>query len=306
MNKITTDQRPKDRLDLLRAQRTFYGRAKRLQTGFLFMALALPWISFFWGPDASRIRPSLAFIGVVLLLVEIGVATRLQRNWVKTAARIQEQFDTEVLRLPWHSLVTGAKVDPEVIRSVTRKPMTDKEREDLDNWYEVCVGSIPLELGRLVCQRTNINYDMRVRNTYSAGLLWIAVLLVVTLFGYGLYDGLNIPALLLNVLVPFTPLAAFVLREHRKQADTVESLTSLKGEVEKLWAKALANPSSPELTQDSRNLQDAIYRNRTTNPLVYDWVYQVVRKDNEDASRHAAETLVAEAKKSLIKSAGGQ
>lgn len=299
MNEITNDQKRDDRLDLLRAQRTYYRRAKRLQTAFLVLALVLPWVGAIWGADNPEIRPQLALASIVLLLLEIGLATHVQRDWVKTAARIQEQFDTEVFQLPWNPFVVGSRVDPEVIRSVTRKPITAAQRKGLEGWYEHCVGSVPLPLGRLVCQRTNITYDMRVRRTYSAGLLFTAVLLVVLLLYRGLHEGLTVPDLLLTVLVPFTPLAAFVLREHRKQADTVESLTTMKSEVDKLWAKALKAPHSAELAQDSRNLQDAIYRNRTSNPLVYDWVYWLMRKLNEDSARHAAETLVAEANRSL-------
>jgi hypothetical protein len=299
MNEITNDQKRDDRLDLLRAQRTYYRRAKWLQTAFLVLALILPWVGVFWGADHHEVRPLLALGSIALLLLEIGLATRFQRDWVKTAARIQEQFDTEVFQLPWNQFVVGSKVDPEVIRSVTQEPITAAERKDLEGWYEHCVGSLPLLLGRLICQRTNITYDMRVRTAYATGWLVLAGVLISFLMYRGVHEGLTFPDLLLNVIVPFIPLAAFVLREHRKQSDTVETLNTLKSEVEKLWAKALKTPSSAELAQDSRNLQDAIYRNRTSNPLVYDWVYWLRRKFNEDLARHGAESLVADAQRSL-------
>lgn len=301
VNEILVNQNREQHLELLRAQRTYYRRAKRLQTVFLICALVLPWAGSFWGPDDQQVRPMLALLSVVLLLLDVGVATRLQRDWVKTAARIQEQFDTEVLGLPWNQFVVGSRVDPESIRSVTRRPMTAEQRKDLMGWYERCIASVPLALGRLVCQRTNITYDMRVRKGYAEGCLAVAVVLFLICLIHGIHEGLTLSAHLLKVVIPFVPLAAFVLREHRKQADAVETLTTLKAEVEKLWAKALKEPASPELQQDSRNLQDAIYRNRTSNPLVYDWVYWLSRKLNEDAARHAAETLVAEAKRSLAK-----
>lgn len=299
INDIPSDQQRDNQLELLRAQRTFYRRAKLLQTVFLVLALVLPWVGAYGGADHPEIRSELALASIVLLLLEIGLGTRLQRDWVKTAARIQEQFDTEVFKLPWNQFVVGSRVDPEVIRSVTRTPTTVKQRKELEGWYEHCVGSVPLPLGRLICQRTNITYDMRVRKTFAWGLLITAILMVVFLLYHGLHKGLSISDLLLTVIVPFVPLAAFVLREHRKQSDAVESLTTQKSEVDKLWVKALKTPDSTELGQDSRNLQDAIYRNRTSNPLVYDWVYWLMRKLNEDSARHAAETLVAEVKRSL-------
>ena len=299
MNDIPNNQNQEQRLNFLRAQRTYYLRAKRLQTAFLVFALVLPWASYFWGSNDREVRPLLALISIVVLLLDIGVATRLQRDWIKTAARIQEQFDTEVLELPWNQFVVGSKVDPESIRSVTREPITSVQRKVLMDWYEPCVGSAPLSLGRLICQRTNITYDMRVRKAYSWSCLAFALLLFTFFMVRGVHESLTLSTLLVDVIVPFVPLAAFVLREHRKQSDTVETLTTLKSEVEKLWANALKMPESAELAQDSRNLQDAIYRNRTSNPLVYDWVYWLSRKLNEDSARHAAETLVADARRSL-------
>ncbi len=300
MNDIPGDQNRDDRLDLLRAQRTYYGRAKHLQTAFLILALVLPWVGVFWSVEYPEIRPKVALASIVLLLLEIGLATGLQRDWVKTAARIQEQFDTEIFQLPWNQLVVGSKVAPEIIRSVTRKPITAKKRKDLEDWYEHCVGSVPLPFGRLVCQRTNVAYDMEVRKTFAWGLLITAIGMVVFLiYHHGFQEGISFADLLLTVLVPYMPFAAFVLREYRRQYDTVESLTTLKSEVDKLWAKAVKIPDAAELRQDSRNLQDAIYRNRTSNPLVYDWVYWLMRKLNEDSARHAVETLVAEVKRSL-------
>lgn len=300
MNDIPSDQNRDDRLDLLRAQRTYYGRAKRLQTAFIILALVLPLVGAFWGVEYPEIRPKVALASIVLLLLEIGLATKLQRDWIKTAARIQEQFDTELFQLPWNQLVVGSKVAPEIIRSVTRNPITAEQRKDLEGWYEHCVGSVPLPLGRLVCQRTNIAYDMEIRKAFAWGLLIAAIGMGVFLIYYhGFQESISFADLVLTVLVPYMPFAAFVLREYRRQYDTVESLTTLKSEVDKLWAKAVKISDAAELGQDSRNLQDAIYRNRTSNPLVYDWVYWLMRKLNEDSARHAAETLVAEVKRSL-------
>jgi hypothetical protein len=298
MNEITNDQNRDDRLDLLRAQRAYYRRAKRLQTAFLFLALILPVAGVFWGATSPNVRPMLALSSIGLLLLEIGFVTRVQRYWVKAAARIQEQFDTEVFQLPWNQFVVGSKVDPEIIRLVTRKPITAAQRKDLEGWYENCIGSLPLPLGRLICQSTNITYDMRVRKVYAVGCFILAILLISVPIYYGVHKDLTLSALLLNI-VPVTPFAAFALREHRKQSDTVESLTTLKSEVDKLWAKALTTANSAELAQSSRNLQDAIYRNRASNPLVYDWVYWLNRKVNEDLARYRAKDLVAEAQRSL-------
>ena len=298
-HRIDIEQNRPERLELLRAQRLFYARAKLYQSSFAFMALLLPAAGVLFGASVPAIRPFLGFGSILVLLLDVGVISRKQREDCKRGAKVQEQFDTEVLQLDWNRLVAGSRVDAEEVRGITSSPMTDAEKTRLEDWYEPVFSKLPLSLGRLLCQRTNVAYDMRVRKTYSAILLAAVVLLVVALTGVGLHQDLKVNELILTMYLPTLPLAAFVLREHRKQGDTIETLTTIKAEVEKAWDKALGGASSAELTTISRTLQDAIYRHRTSNPLVFDWLYNRLRKRSEDVTRHAAQQFVAEAQQKL-------
>lgn len=107
---------------------------------------------------------------------------------------------------------------------------------------------------------------------------------------------LNLAELLLNVVVPFTPILNWTLREFRKQVDTANALATLKTEFEKIWERAIAGAAPGELNESSRQLQDAIYQHRASSPLVFDWVYDRFRTGNEDEARHAAQRLVQQAK----------
>lgn len=298
-HRIDVEQNKPDRLELLRAQRLFYARAKLYQNLFAFMALLLPAIGVLFGASVPAIRPFLGFGSILVLLLEVGVISRRQREDCKRGAKVQEQFDTEVLQLDWNRLVAGSRVDAEEVRGIATDPLPEAEKARLENWYEPVFSKLPLPLGRLLCQRTNVAYDMRVRKTYSGILLGAAVLLVVALTCIGLHQGLTVNELILTMYLPALPLVAFVLREHRKQGDTIESLTTLKAEVEKVWDKALGGASYAELTTAARALQDAIYRHRASNPLVFDWLYNWLRKRNEDLTRHAADKFVVEAQQKL-------
>lgn len=294
-HQINVEQNKPERLALLRAQRLFYARAKKYQTWFTLLALALPLMGVLFAASHPEIRPYLGFGSIVVLLLEVGVVARLQKEDCKRGARVQEQFDTEVLKLDWNQLVAGRRVDAEEVRAITATEMSDSERKRLQNWYEVDVSRLPVELGRLICQRTNLAYDMRIRRKYVAVLLGAASVMSVTLVSVGIYQGLNLKDLILTLCLPVLPLVAYVLREHRRQHDTIETLTMLKAEVEKLWDKALSGASSEELTSSSRALQDAIYRHRASNPLVFDWLYNKLRNREEDLTHHAVENLVREA-----------
>ncbi len=298
-HQINVEQNKPERLVLLRAQRLFYARAKKYQACFALLALTLPLMGVIFGASYPEIRPYLGFGSIVVLLLEVGVVARLQKEDCKRGARVQEQFDTEVLKLDWNQLVAGRRVDVEEVRAITSTEMADSERKRLQNWYEVDVSRLPIELGRLICQRTNLAYDMRIRRNYVAILLWAAGAMSGALVAVGIYQGLNINDLILTLCLPVLPMVAYVLREHRKQNDTIETLTTLKSEVEKLWDKALSGASSEELTSCSRALQDAIYRHRASNPLVFDWLYDKLRNREEDLTHHAVEKLVREAEQKL-------
>lgn len=298
-HRIDVEQNKPERLELLRAQRLFYSRAKLYQNLFAVMALLLPAVGVLFGASYPEIRPFLGFGSIVVLLLDVEVISRKQREDCKRGAKVQEQFDTEVLKLDWNRLVAGGKVDAEDVRAITSKPITDVDRQYLENWYEVAIAKLPLPVGRIICQRTNVTYDMRVRKTYAGVLLGAAVLLFVGLTLLGLYQGVKVNDLILTMYLPALPLATFLLREHRKHGDTIETLTTIKAEVEKVWEQAITGTSFEDLTRSSRALQDAIYRHRASNPLVFDWLYDWIRQRQEDLTRHAVEKLVAEAQKKL-------
>lgn len=293
-HRIDIEQNKPERLELLRAQRRFYSRAKNYQNFVAITALLLPLLGILFGAEFPAIRPYLAFGSIALLLLDVAILAPKQRACCKAGAKVQEQFDTEVLKLDWNKLVAGGRVDPEELRAIASNPMTNEEKKWLENWYEGAITNLPLSVGRLLCQRTNVVYDLRVRRTYSGALLGVAVLLLVGLIAVGLHQGIKVEELILSMVLPVLPLMNFVLREYRKQEDTIESLATLKGEVEKVWENALAGASDEELTLSSRALQDAIYRHRASNPLVFDWLYNRLRKKSEAQAKHAAEKLVAE------------
>lgn len=298
-HRIDVEQNKPDRLELLRAQWLFYGRAKWYLTVFTLLAVLLPTTGVLFGEQFPEIRPFLGLASVCVLLLEVGFFLPLQRKDCKRAAKIQEQFDTEVLKLDWNRLVAGSRVDAEDIHDIISKPKSEAERLRQQPWYEPVISKLPLPVGRLVCQRTNVAYDTRVRTVYAFTLLGVAGLLALALTAIGVYRKIGLDEFILVMALPALPLASYLLRECRKQFDTIETLDGIRAEVERAWQRALAGASALELTVAARALQDAIYRHRASNPLVFDWFYNRLRDKLEDRTRHGVEKLVAEAQKQL-------
>lgn len=299
-NSISTKQQSPELVALLRARFRTYRSAKRTQALFVAFAIGLPMASTFLVPTYPELKPYLVMASLLLMLLDTGLVERIQKERLKRGARLQEEFDVEVLGLNWNQSVSGAKVDHEDVRAASVKPLSKKRESQLTPWYEPCVGDVEQHLGRLICQRTNISYDARLRRTYATFLLGGAITLGIALALLGISRGFTVSELLVAVTLPCAPIFAWALREHFKQADTANALTALKAQFETQWERAMAGENAAELEKGSRELQDAIFRHRASSPLVFDWVYDRLRRTNEDEARHAAERLVNQARTRFI------
>ena len=297
MNSITTKQNENRSLSLLRARRHLYAAAKRYQGTVVLVTLLLPILGLVvaeWAPNAK------AYVAAAALLFgvcEVIFVDRWHKGVMKTAAKLQEDFDCDVLDMRRNEFLVGAVVDPEEVYELSAKPLSAEGEKNLRDWYPVAVGDVPMHVGRILCQRENLLYDGNVRRTYSRILRGGLILLVVGFAGYSLAAGLKVESLLLTVLAPATPIFNWTLREFFRQRDTVETLERLKSESQKLWTRAVEGMPAAEAAERSRELQDAIYNHRVASPLVFDFLYRF-RRDKLEAQMNAgAGHLVAEFKK---------
>lgn len=298
-NQIETHQARAEYKKYLRARARNYSAAKITQGIIVTLSVMLPVIGVLVGPYYPDVRPYVALAGLILLLLDTTLIDRVQKDRLKRGAKLQEQFDTEVFGLSWNTFLIGSRVEPEDVRALSAKPLSVAREKYFDNWYEPCVSQLPLHLARLVCQRTNISYDARLRRRYGINLLILTLIFGIMLLFVGLAMGLKFPDLVMTLLVPFMPILTWALKERLQQANTATSLINLGAEWHKMWTRALGGASEAEVTRDSRSLQDAIYQHREHSPLVFDWVYYRLRTANEDEAHHAAEDLVATAKNML-------
>lgn len=98
----------------------------------------------------------------------------------------------------------------------------------------------------------------------------------------------------LSTLAPMTPGLIWALREYNRQADTVALLEKLEGEIRKLWDRSRAGAPEHEISMRSRELQDAIYNHRVSSPLIFDWIYNFLRRQLEAQMNAGAEHWVRE------------
>ena len=64
-----------------------------------------------------------------------------------------------------------------------------------------------------------------------------------------------------------------------------------------LWTAAIEKQlSDEELSVRSRQLQNAIFSRRSTAPMIFDWIYKLLRRSEEERMNVAAAEFVRQAK----------
>jgi hypothetical protein len=297
MNEIPTIQNMPKQLARLRAQRALYSRAKSHLA--LQIVLSVPF-AVFWSVLGMFSPESKVYAGVwgfAIAALDLFVFTPWQKALKSKAAKIQEAFDCDVLCLDWRSIKAGSRPDPEDVRRWSASTKSDPDKKTRD-WYPIVVGQIRLPLARIVCQRANCWWDAQLRRRYARASQAVVVsVMVLTVFA-GIIGRFRVDQWILSGVIPLLPVVVLGLRQSSEQMEAANRLDNLRKHTDRLWSEALAGAPDDQVTVQSRELQDEILDHRSRDSLIFDWIYDRLRNEQEDQMNRAAEDLVAEAKDS--------
>ena len=86
-----------------------------------------------------------------------------------------------------------------------------------------------------------------------------------------------------------------------RQSEALTGLEKLKSHIEAVWEKALrGNSHWAEVSTNAREIQDCLFDGRSRHPLIYNWIYFIARRFQEDGMKAKAAEMVKEAKKSGV------
>jgi|SRR5665213_165398 len=295
MNNIPTIQNQEAQQRLLWARRHLYTTGKRFLAAQLILTLVVPILGSIVSVWFVGWKPYIALISLVIAVLDPTILDRWQKGMRSRAARLQEQFDCAVLQLPWDEFTAERREEYETIHqlSVGFDP-THLDTKLLD-WYPPIVGTVPLHLARVICQRTNLWYDGTLRRQYAGWALALTIVLTLLLLGIAIYTGLTVETFVIGVLAPASPIIIWGLREHFRQRDTADSLDGLRHAAEALWERARTGTcAEEECTRLSREFQNGIFERRSNSPLIFSWIYNVRRNTLEQSMNKGAEELIKE------------
>lgn len=297
-NHIPEQQNQERQLERLGAVSQLYLQAKRLLglNMLLSVPLAIVWAIVVATFPALNAYAALWGIGVTLL--GLLVLTPTQKETQKEAAKIQHLFDCDLFQMDWQEFNIGSLPSPETIAEANSKySKGHKSYSHLENWYPEAVGQLSLPLARLVCQRTNCWWDADLRRRYAAWSIAITAILALLLLLIGLIRGLTLENFFLVVLAPLLPALILGITQYRENMQAAAKLDRLREKADEIWSRALySGEPLAALHSDSVKLQDAIFDNRSTSPLIFNWFYQWLRDEKQAAMNKATEKLVQEAK----------
>ena len=291
-NAIPDRQNDEAALKLMRARQWTYIVASRLMILQIILTVVVPVAGAVIVLIYPGLRPHFAAAALLVLLLDTVVLDRQYKLLLKRGAKLGEKFDCLVLQLPWNSFVTGDEPEAEDIRSGSRAWSMRRDDAKLRDWYPIAAGEMPLALGRIVCQRTNLRYDSQLRRSFGTIIVVVVSVVTIALLIAGVVQNLNLTAWILT-LAPATPLLSWAGREYFRQQDTADLLEDLMKKARALWTRAIEGNCDDACLEESRELQNAIYLRRSISPLVIPYLYKIKRLTLEDEMNEAASDFLA-------------
>lgn len=293
MHNITIEQNEEHQLRRLGAQRQLYACNKTIVGYQFFFSGPFTVLIMFLAIHYPAIRVWVTLWGLGLWFVDILFLNKYQKELKEKAAIIQEKFDCDVLCLAWNPLKANNNIDHELIKEYSEKYNNAKiPMPSIRDWYPTSVESLPLYLGRVVCQRANCWWDSSQRRSY-AKLLAISLLVVVlSMFTVGLLANLTLQNFILIIGIPLMSAINLVTRQFNEHSEAADRLDKLKIYSDKLWMDGLAGLDENIMLTRSRALQDEIFDGRKRNPPIFDWIFRRLRNNYENQMNHCSEELI--------------
>lgn len=309
VDNISARQNFPEQLNCLAAQRTLYSKAKlfthvqiflsvpiMIVISLIVLALNNHIVSNKIGIKPIDISWVAAAFGVGIAIFDTLIVTPIIEQYKEKAAKIQELFDVAVFNLPWNNEAVGNKPDHEDINKYANKLKKDKkEFNKLVDWYSGKLSGIPHNIAVIICQRSNLWWDVELRSRFSKIAAIVAVLIIILLFFIGLLDDLTIKKFFLLVLSPALPIIIFSARQYLDNRKAIKRLNELKDLLNTSWDEIINKKISDDrIFSRARRMQDQIYINRSNNPLILDWYYELEKSRQHENMYYSIDQMIGE------------
>lgn len=282
-NNIVELENSQVRINQLKAARHLYTKAGHYSTSYMFFCAFIPVVisigRMFLSPDDHFALNAMMAYGVVALVAGFILESEVGKHR-KLAAKIQQLFDCEVFGLEWDSHLWGAKPSLENIND----NIGNLQNDGFYNWYDSLIEGLDRMEAILICQRTNLAYDSKLRRQFNYIVSTIATVVSLFILLVSFYRNEGMQTAIVFVGVPLVPVIKWFFSTKKRNLDDIESCESLKSFIDNSLEKLKKNHRA--INESALyQIQDRIYIHRNTAFKIPDCLYNIMRKDQEESVR---------------------
>jgi hypothetical protein len=294
-NALSERQNSEGSIRLLCANCRFYGNGKRVLALQMFLtvglAILLPLLIWIF----PEFKTAAALIAITVAWLDVTAIDRLQIYYRKQGALGQERFDCDLFGIEWNDLRCGKQLPPESVHTAADAFLRSNSSDRLKDWYAVDLDALPSDLAALASQRLSLGWDCEQRLIFGYVLWGMAVVALIGVAFWAVCCAQTIRDTLLVTYASVAPAIIWCAREGRRHLDASRSIEKARAFADKTWKDAVSDKLVGERLQFTvRQIQDAMFENRSKNPMIFDWIYLLLRPVREKAMRLTASDLVSE------------
>ena len=269
MNPILSTQNSPHLLNLLRSSTLAYKRAKyweiRITYFLIFLAVAYPAALFIFSNN-NTLKLILFSFSFTLTVALWFLNPKIKGNTYKGAI-LKEEFDVLLFNLPRKSTIT--KPTKHEIETLSK----NYKGQEIKNWYSPNISpTIPTNTFIALCQRTNTNWDIKLRIKYKNCLLWFIIIYSTILFFLFLYFQTTFVNIFLTTFCILGFYSHFIT-QYNGHKESIKKRKTLNTKLETVIINK-QNISTSEL----RDIQDEIFITRLESAKVPNYFFQCFKE----------------------------
>lgn len=292
-NSIAQRQNSDDNLRLHVAKDRLYLDAELFWWGGLLASVIvatggiLVYFTFIPNTIGEQILGVIGGLAGLLLAGQFQKWSEVRRKW---AARIQEQSDITLFDLPWNNtLAPEGPLNPDLIIQNAQRSKATKEQ--FLNWYTTgTAGSLDFNQQVLLCQRESLSFDYLLRSRFARTCYWVLFSVIAAGLLISWCNNPPFQTFLLQITLPLAGFIKFIWDNYASNIQTAKDLEQMETDVRKKLKKLEANPKDIS-KEDLRDVQDFIFRNRSSGLPVPDLFYKWMRPKIESTIQTGTETI---------------
>lgn len=275
-NGINQRQNEEKCIAMLAAQRQLYSDAKVLDLISTLLSVLIPFLLscvLLFVPKDSPVGVTSYVISIVSMIFSFCISGHIKSE-KRTAAFIQQKFDTYVYSMPWNRRIFGddKNVSSEIAQYSEKILSNRAEKEKLKNWYTAEADKKSLNEGILICQRENFTWDAGLRKRFRMLCIGIVVFLssAVILMGVILNESLR------EIFCRFAflaPMIQWLFETVKMLNDDFENLRELDSAI---------NSKEKKSMEDLQDIQKLIYEHRKGCLTIPNYFYGFFKENDED------------------------